>query len=270
MQLKLSMKYVIIACMRNITIINGAGISVNAGISAFRGTTGAWTTEPDVRNAFNLNVFMTKPKARTLLWDWLAYSPAWNAEPTIAHQEIKRLNDNKALMCVFTQNFDGLEAKTGLEPDRIHYLHGNMLTSSCQRCGRKYDTRALCDNLVNEPEPHCHAWNERKWNKRTQSYGKECGGVIKPDIVFFGENLDKHVINTFNECLTWTDELWVIGSSLQVFPVADMPKQALLLNKTVRIVNMSATPYDRNPLVDCVHEDIDAALPGMVDRALTD
>ena len=88
--------------------------------------------------------------------------------------------------------------------------------------------------------------------------------------MFFGENLEKHVINAFNECLTWTDELWVIGSSLQVFPVADMPKQALLLNKTVRIVNMSATPYDRNPRVDCIHEDIDAALPVMVDRALTD
>lgn len=127
MQLKQSMKYVIIAYMRNITIINGAGISVNAGISAFRGTTGAWTTEPDVRNAFNLNVFMTKPKARALLWDWLAHSPAWNAEPTIAHQEIKRLNDNKALLGVFTQNFDGLEAKTGLDTDRIIICMGTCL-----------------------------------------------------------------------------------------------------------------------------------------------
>lgn len=260
-----------------VTVIIGAGMSTAAGIPAFRGKGGSWTTSTDVRDAFNLSTFNSKPKMRALLWEWLAKSPAWEAEPTPAHYALKRLADSKQLLGVFTQNFDGLEKKTGINPDLIHYLHGNMFTSSCQRCGHKYDTRELCEQFMSsydkdtgkyENDMLCHVSNPKKYNKTTGSYGRDCLGVIKPNIIFFEEQLDRHVMHALDECITWTDELWVIGSSLQVYPVADIPKKALALGRKVRIITKSTTPFERDVRADCIHDDIQTVVPELVNQIL--
>lgn len=263
--------------MKHITVIAGAGLSASAGIPPFRGAGGSWTTAGNVRNAFNLSTFNTKPKARAVLWEWLAKSPAWNAEPTPAHLALKKLDDNKALLGVFTQNFDGLEKKSGIDTDRIHYLHGSMERSHCQRCGASYGTRELCDMFLDSFNPAdndytadmlCHIPNPKKLDKSTGEYGRDCLGTIKPNIIFFEENLDGITIRHLNECIEFTDELWVIGSSLQVYPVADLPKKALAMGKPVIIVNKDTTMYDRDKRATCIHDDIDSIVPALVDEAL--
>lgn len=233
---------------KQICILVGAGMSAGAGIPTFRGSSGAWTTERAVREAFEINNFTTDAEARKILWAWLAKSPAWTAKPTRAHWLIKRLDDGGHLVSVMTQNFDMLEKKAGIRQGKIRQLHGRIDKSLCLKCHRYFDTKPICEDLKNHPDPHC----------------PDCDGIIKPDIVFFGEPLNDIMLKTiYGLDLPQCDELWCVGSSLLVYPAAGLPINAKQLGKKVVIVSTDKTGMDS--LADkIIHKPADDALDQLV------
>lgn len=212
---------------KQICVLIGAGMSAGAGIPTFRGKNGEWTTERRIREAFEIDNYLRDADLRHDLWQWLVKSPAWTAKPTRAHWSLKRLDDAGHLRAIMTQNFDMLEKKAGIRQGKIRQLHGRLDKTVCLSCHQYFDTKDIIEQAtVNQ---HCPA----------------CGGLLKPDIVFFGEPLDEMMLKMiYGMDIPACDEIWCVGSSLQVYPAADIPMEAKRLGKKVIIVSTDATALD--------------------------
>lgn len=234
---------------KQICVLIGAGMSAGAGIPTFRGKGGSWETDKKVRQAFGIDRYMHDADSRKLLWRWLAKSPAWSAKPTRAHWALKKLDDAGYLVSIETQNFDMLEKKAGIRQGKIHNLHGRLTKSLCMDCGRYFDTKPFCGELNEHPDPHC----------------PDCGGVIRPDIVFFGEPLDQVMLDKISGIdLQKCDEIWCVGSSLEVYPAAGLPIIAKQAGKKVIIVSTDKTQLDE--LADqIIRQPANVAVPALVD-----
>jgi NAD-dependent deacetylase len=244
--------------MNTLTILTGAGISTSAGIPDFRGKEGLWITHPELQNIFDYREFMSKPKVRKTAWSWMKDDASMeDREPTTAHMAITNLVGH-GLTALATQNIDLLHEAAG--SNGVEHLHGSVSSSHCQRCHAEYATEDVIRHLDDEPDPHCHRWNDKKH--------KECGGVIKMDVVYFGESLDKHMMQRVHDAMFWSDEFWAVGTSLKVFPVADLMSEAIALGKHTVIVNGSRTDYD-SKVSEVIHGDIQETLPELVSRRLT-
>lgn len=212
-----------------ITILTGAGMSASAGIPTFR-TDGEWSSGEELRKALTRKTYMEKPKSRMFLWSWLLDTDVIDARPTRAHEAIADLDRASLLDLVITQNIDGLEYKAGVDPSKIVQIHGSLATASCYRCGNREKTSDVIDRFRRDPSDsslHCGRWNSKK--------GKHCNGVISPDIVFYGDKINKLSWGRSVDSVKSSDELWVVGCSLMVFPVADLVGMA---NKIV-VINPS-------------------------------
>lgn len=259
---------------KQICVLIGAGMSAGAGIPTFRGEDGEWITERKVREAFEIDNFKNSAELRSVLWRWLANSPAWNAKPTRAHWLLKQLDDAGYLRAVLTQNFDMLEKKAGIRQGKIRQLHGRMDRSVCLSCGRYFNTREVITSKlflslegdgaerrevdeVFDPsgrlfDPHC----------------PDCGGNIKPDIVFFGEPLDEMMLRYIGGMdIPACDELWCIGSSLAVYPAADIPRRARELGKRVIIISTDKTEQD-NVADEIIRQPADTAVAVLANRTI--
>lgn len=237
-------------------------MSTGAGIPTFRGKDGEWETDRKVRQAFEINRYLNDTELRQILWQWLADSPAWTAKPTRAHWSLKRLDEAGHLRSIMTQNFDMLEKRTGIRQGKIRQLHGRLDKSLCLSCRQYFDTVELIKKLNFIPPCQGRADENPAWfssgglrrcaksdsgNDATAfgPYCPTCSGLIKPDIVFFGEPLDELMLKTiYGMDLPACDELWCIGSSLQVYPAADIPRKAKQLGKKVVIISTEATALD--------------------------
>ena len=242
---------------RQICVLIGAGMSAGAGIPTFRGEGGEWMTERKVRKAFEIDNFKNSAELRSVLWRWLADSPAWNAKPTRAHWLLKQLDDAGHLRAVLTQNFDMLEKRAGIRQGKIRQLHGRIDRSVCLACRRYFDTRDLLmlgDNFAPDAGGDLRC--------------PDCGGIIKPDIVFFGESLDELMLRYISGMdIPACDELWCIGSSLAVYPVASIPVQARRFDKHIVIVSTDKTELDS--LADeIIRQPADIAVPVLVERTV--
>lgn len=279
---------------RQICALIGAGMSAGAGIPTFRGEGGEWMTERKVREAFEIDNFKNSAELRSVLWRWLADSPAWNAKPTRAHWLLKQLDDAGYLRAVLTQNFDMLEKKAGIRQGKIRQLHGRMDRSVCLSCGRYFDTRDIIENkqayslsLTERADEHSSSGEVTarvtlnpqsppvEEGQMAQSSGSlfdphcpDCGGIIKPDIVFFGEPLDEMMLRYIGGMdIPACDELWCIGSSLAVYPVASIPVQARRFDKHIVIVSTDKTELDS--LADeIIRQPADIAVSLLVERTV--
>lgn len=258
---------------KQICVLVGAGMSANAGIPTFRGEGGSWRTDGIVRQAFEIDNFVGNLQMRQALWRWLADSPAWQAKPTRAHWLLKQLDDAGYLVSVMTQNFDMLEKKAGIRQGKIRQLHGRMDRSVCLACRRYFDTKDLI------MAPSVDGEHDLKNDAVHQSLSAElddydircpdCGGIIKPDIVFFGEPLDDMMLKYIGGMdIPACDELWCIGSSLAVYPAASIPLQAKRqYNKRVVIVSTDKTEMD--PVADeIIRQPADIAVSLLVERTI--
>lgn len=283
---------------RQICVLIGAGMSAGAGISTFRGNDGEWITERKVREAFEIDNFKNSAELRSVLWHWLANSPAWNAKPTRAHWLLKQLDDAGHLRAVLTQNFDMLEKKAGIRQGKMRQLHGRMDRSVCLSCGRYFNTREVIDEMadqdssaplrgrgavpaarrVGEPLPAERSTILSQAERATEGLGlsgkpfdphcPDCGGIIKPDIVFFGEPLDEMMLRYIGGMdIPACDELWCIGSSLAVYPAADIPRHARELGKRVVIVSTDKTEQD-NVADEIIRQPADTAVAVLVNRTI--
>ncbi|NTV39164.1 MAG: NAD-dependent deacetylase [Demequinaceae bacterium] len=234
-----------------LAVLTGAGISTGSGIPDFRGPAGVWTLYPDRVGLLDIDAFMSDPAVRIAGWQDWRDSPARGARPTAAHLALTRLVDAGIAHEVLTQNFDGLHQAAGTPADKVVELHGTLHTTSCQRCGRALPTSEVFAALDATPDPAC----------------VHCGGILKPDIVYFGEALPERAINRAVAAAKSCEVFVAIGTTLSVYPVASLAGIAVEAGATLIIVNAERTDYDGHA-TRIIREPIDDAVPALVEHYL--
>lgn len=245
--------------MKQIAILTGAGISTAAGVPDFRGPQGVWTLHPEQMSVYDLDLFLSDRAAREYSWRWQKESPVWGATPGRAHRALAELEAGGALTVLATQNFDALHTAAGNSRAKVVELHGSIGTSHCLRCGAGYDTAEIMDRLDTEPDPRCH--------RPARAGLGECGGILKTDVTYFGQALPSGAMERAERGLEGADELWVIGSTLEVYPAASLVPAALARGIEVTIVNRGRTAWDAEAS-RLVREDIEVAVPALVSEVL--
>lgn len=227
---------------RRIAALTGAGISTASGIPDYRGPEGVWTRTPSAVNAFTLENFMADADVRREFWRAYAGHAAWRAEPNAAHRALAELDSAGVAVRVLTQNVDGLHQRAGLAARKVLELHGSMHTTRCTACASGFPTTEILPADGEDPAcPHC-------------------GGILKLDVVLFGQLLDAELLGQARTIAAASGVFLAIGSSLQVEPAASLCTVAVRAGATLVVVNRDPTPYDEE--ADFVlREDIEAVVP---------
>ncbi len=220
-------------------VLTGAGISTLSGIPDFRSSNGIYSKKfgsLPVERLLEIDFFMEHPSE---FYSWARngwYSDAVY-KPSIVHETVKLMEDKGLLSDgVWTQNIDSLHTYCGSR--KVYELHGTLRTSTCTKCGRKYTFEETREALEGEEYPHCSL----------------CGSLVRPDIIFYGENLDSSLIEKAYSTMRSVDLIVVLGSSLVVNPVASLPLQTLYNGGHIVIVNRDRTYIDDK--ADFVFDDL--------------
>ena len=231
-----------------VTVLTGAGISTSSGIPDFRGPQGVWTQDPAAARLLEIDAYVRDAEVRVAGWRAWAGHAVWHARPTTAHRALAELERAGLLRAVLTQNFDGLHQAAGSSDEHVVELHGSLATTSCLRCTTTWPTSEVLARLADEPDPRC----------------VECGGVLKPDVVYFGEQLPDDALSRAIAAATDAETFVAIGTTLTVHPVASLAPLAVESGARLVIVNAEPTPYDH--LADeLVRAPIDEAVPALVE-----
>jgi NAD-dependent deacetylase len=221
----------LISSAGSVVALTGAGISVPSGIPDFRSPgTGLWANV-DPMEVAHISVWRRDP-ARFWGFYGQRFAILDGKRPNGAHLALAELERRGRLDAVITQNIDGLHAAAGTkEPIEVH---GSVRTASCLACGASYPQAETRARLEADPEgvPRC-----------------DCGRPLKPDVTLFGELLPEAEIQRGYELAAQADVLLCIGSSLEVWPVAELPQVTLSAGGALAIVTMGATPYDHRATV---------------------
>ncbi|MCX6064834.1 MAG: NAD-dependent deacylase [Chloroflexi bacterium] len=232
-------------------VLTGAGLSTPSGIPDFRSEgTGLWSRDEPLEVA-SLLTFRTHPESFYRWFRPLA-GQIFNAKPNAAHFALAELEAHGRLHAILTQNIDMLHQKAGSK--RVFELHGTLRTLSCTQCYQQFGYENHLAQFVTEGKiPYCPA----------------CGAILKPDIILFGEQLPyKAVMDAQYEARN-CDLIIVIGSSLEVMPVAGLPMQAIDRGAHLIIINNSPTYL--NVRADVVlPEDVARIIPAVAERVLHD
>ena len=217
-----------IAASKRLVVFTGAGISTESGIPDFRGPDGLWTkVDPE---DFTIDRFLNSGKTRKKVWYYLVEGGLMiNAQPNQAHLAIAELEKMNKLSSVITQNIDNLHQRAGNNPKKVYELHGNMQWLVCLDCGERYSVELMRQK---HPSPDHFPACEK------------CRGILKPDVVFFGEMLPQHTLMMAQRESEMSDLFIVIGSSLVVYPAAYMPLYAKQSGAKIVIINMGDTGHD--------------------------
>ncbi|MFY4774173.1 NAD-dependent protein deacylase [Metabacillus sp. RGM 3146] len=184
-----------------ISVLTGAGISTESGIPDFRSTRGLWTEDVSRMDVISKSYFEAEPEQ---FWkyfkDIFQTKLSDQYEPNSGHYFLKELEDEKKDVRVFTQNVDGLHDKAG--SSKVYELHGTIRYATCPECSRRHGLDYINVNEL----PQCIS----------------CQTILKPDVVLFGDMV-KHINELYNS-VNESDLLLVIGTSLEVFPVSQVPR----------------------------------------------
>ena len=232
---------------RNVVAITGAGISTEAGIPDFRSPgSGLWTKMSPF--LFTRWGFRFRPRT---LWELgqQFFNDIWNAECTVAHRFLALLEEKGILKGVITQNVDNLHQKAGSK--KVIEVHGHLRTGTCLKCKRVYPMDEIMTklNVHGEVPPRCD----------------KCKKAIKPDVVLFGDPLPKRLYREAMNLARGCDLLLILGSSLVVYPVANLPKLALRNGANLIVMNLQPTPYDSLART-VVHRPLGQFCQGLLDR----
>lgn len=200
-------------------VFTGAGVSVESGIPPFTGAGGLWNQyDPKF---IELDFFYGHP---TLSWQEMKkifFTCMDEAQPNKAHRVIAQLEKRGGFQGVITQNIDGLHQKAGSK--NVQEFHGTIHQMHCIACGRKYRTEEVS---LDELPPKCF-----------------CGGVLKPDFVFYGEGINPAVYTASQELAEEADVMLVVGTAGQVMPACSLPLLAKQFGATIIEVNTLPSAY---------------------------
>ncbi len=207
-------------------VLSGAGISTPSGIPDFRSkNSGLWQRHNPMEVA-SLTAFRHQPE-RFFAWVRPLLRDIVNAQPNAAHRAIAALQQAGHIHSIITQNIDGLHQKAGAQ--RVIEVHGSLETATCTECYRTFPSSEFLDDfLERNVTPHCPA----------------CGGLLKPNVVLFGEQLPWQTWQQAEETARSSDLMLIAGSSLAVMPVARLPVEAANHGAAIIIVNQTPTYMD--------------------------
>ncbi len=188
---------------RRMVAFTGAGISVESGIAPFRGPGGLWEThDPD---KFHKQYFLRHPQESWAAIKELFYDHLGKAKPNPAHLALAKLEQAGKLMAIITQNIDNLHHEAGSR--EVYEYHGNMRELECMDCRQKFPSESVSLSKLPPPCPNC-------------------SGLLKPDIVFFGEPIPHEAMRLSDAAVQSCDVMLIIGSTGEVQPAARLPHLA--------------------------------------------
>ena len=204
----------------SIVFFGGAGVSTESGIPDFRSPDGLYNQKYDVPPEELLSHGYFFSHTEKFYEFYREKMICLDAKPNKAHKKLAELEKAGKLKAVITQNIDGLHSAAGSK--KVYELHGSVHRNFCLDCGKSYSAE---DILASNGIPHC-----------------TCGGLIKPDVVLYGENLDDATVTGALSAIENCDTLIIGGTSLTVYPAAGFIRY--FKGKNLVLINMSSTPFD--------------------------
>ncbi|RBI62252.1 NAD-dependent protein deacetylase [halophilic archaeon] len=235
-----------------VVAFTGAGVSTASGVPDFRGESGVWNRfDPE---SFHYDRFRGDPAG---FWtdrvDLHETMFGEDVAPNAAHEALDDLAAAGRLDAVVTQNTDGLHVGT---PADLVELHGNADRVACETCGERFDAEPVHERVRagEERPPRCDA--------------DGCDGLLKPDVVLFGERLPETDLSMARSWAKRADVFLAVGSSLTVEPAASLPRIASRSDATTAVVNLEPTPFDERAAF-VLRRDVTDVLPALADRVVS-
>jgi NAD-dependent deacetylase len=216
----------LLAGSHHLLVFTGAGISTGSGIPDFRGPQGIWKR----RKPVYYDEFLSSEEKRIEYWDgklegWEQFR---DAEPNDCHRAIARLARAGRVLAIVTQNIDGLHQRAGDHPTPIIELHGTNASTACVSCGER-----------GAPAPAMEYFREHRRTPRCA-----CGGLLKLATISFGQALEPSTLERAAEAALGADAVLALGSTLSVYPAADIPLVAARRGVPYGVVNRGETEHD--------------------------
>jgi len=241
----------LIAESNNIVFLGGAGVSTESGIPDFRSGAGIYNTESGTKyrpiDIIAHDFFMEHPEDFYDFYKRKLIYP--DARPNKAHKALVRLERQGKLKAIITQNIDNLHQEAGSKC--VIELHGSVFRNHCMDCGKKFNIEYV---VAQEGVPHCD----------------RCGGIVRPDIVLYEENLEHENVDNAIKAVKKCDLMIIAGTSLTVYPAATFAQ--FLKHDRIVIINKSSTYLDLKALLtihDNVGDVLDKCVPKRVSRKAT-
>ena len=210
-----------------LVVFTGAGISTNSGIPDFRGPKGVWKTATPIY----FQDFISSKEKRVESWGKKFSNELSidSAKPNIGHLKLAEIMNSKEESHLITQNVDNLHQDSGIDDSKITELHGNATYAKCLDCSKKYELSSLKEDfLLSKEPPVC----------------RECKGLIKTATISFGQAMPEEEMITAQRVSIKSDLFICLGSSLAVFPAADLPLLAKETGANLVIINNEPTQMD--------------------------
>jgi NAD-dependent deacetylase len=210
----------LIAARQPCVVLTGAGVSTESGIPDFRSPTGIWA-DVDPLEVASSDAFRRDPER---VWSFYRrrIDLLLEAEPNAGHRALAELERRGLVEAIVTQNIDLLHTRAGAQ--EVVEVHGSIRSSVCLRCGHEEGLDGVRAQLAESPAPRC----------------VDCGAVLKPGVVLFGELLPRAELERATELARGAALVLVVGSTLEVWPVAGLPLEA----QAFAIVNRGPTALD--------------------------
>ena len=219
-----------VAEAQRITILTGAGISTASGVPDFRGPNGLWTKNPSAEKLSKIDVYLNDESVRIAGWKAASERRLAKVEPNVGHLALVELERRGKLRGLATQNVDGLHVVAGNSPELVHEVHGTWRYTRCIGCGDRLPVEETLPRVeAGEVDPKC----------------LKCGGLMKRDVILFGEALVPAVINAALTAADEADLILAIGTQLNVTPAANVVTRGKAAGAKVVIMNNQPTERDR-------------------------
>jgi NAD-dependent deacetylase len=225
----------------------GAGISTPSGIPDFRSPKSGLWHDVDPMVVASIYGFRNDPSA-FYKWIYPLTRLTFHAQPNPAHHALAKLEKHNLLKAIITQNIDMLHTRAGNQT--IYELHGHLREATCIHCFRLYTAEPIIRKFLEDRQvPYC----------------EDCGGVIKPNVILFGEQLPIQQLMGAQDAARKADLVIVVGSSLEVAPASDIPVLAMRNGAKLIIINLDTTHLDAKADV-LLHADAAEVLPEITQR----
>jgi NAD-dependent deacetylase len=232
------------AAARRVVVLSGAGISTESGIPDFRGPRGVWTRDPGAQKLATLQHYVADPDVRRRAWQKRLQSEAFGAEPNAGHRALVELEHSGKLHTLITQNIDGLHQRAGSAKECVVEIHGTIHEVVCLSCDERAPMQRALDRVrAGEEDPAC----------------RSCGGILKSATISFGQSLVQEDLMRSERAAERCDLLLAVGTTLSVYPIANVVPLAKRSGARVVIVNGEPTEMD---------EIADAVLRGSIGELL--
>lgn len=214
---------------QRVVVLTGAGISTDSGIPDFRGPNGVWTKDPEAEKLATLQHYVSDTAIRARAWRRRLETLSTTYEPNEGHRALVRLEERGVLDTLITQNVDGLHLAAGTSADKLVEIHGATRDVVCLTCDDRAPIEAALDRVRGgEDDPDC----------------RSCGGILKTATISFGQGLVAADLARADAAARRADLMLAVGTTLGVYPIANVVPLAKAHGAPVVIVNGGPTEMD--------------------------